>query len=126
MLSLMLDPIFKSFYCVSSFINCEQMKAIVEEYNTKFLYPCFKNVIIIYTHWLNLEVALLYLGSLWIGSFWFSTNIKLISRTSNVLFNGGKNIKLHFKKIGFLTHHILGIVGSQIKTKFLKKNWNNT
>jgi hypothetical protein len=54
-LSLMLDPIFKSFCCVSLLINCEQMKAIVEEYNTKFLYPCFKNVIIIYTHWVNLK-----------------------------------------------------------------------
>jgi len=59
MLSLMLDPIFKSFCRVSSLINYEQMKAIVKEYNTKFLYPCFKNVIIIYTHWLSLEVALL-------------------------------------------------------------------
>jgi hypothetical protein len=46
-----------------------------------------------------------------------STNIKLISRTSNVHFNGGKNMKLHFFGIGFLAHQILGIVESQIKTK---------
>jgi hypothetical protein len=38
MLSLMLDPRFKSFHLLSSFIGHEQGNTIVEEYDTKSLY----------------------------------------------------------------------------------------
>ncbi len=38
MLSLMLDPRFKIIHLVSSFIGLEQGKAIVEEYDKKFLF----------------------------------------------------------------------------------------
>jgi hypothetical protein len=37
----MLDPRFKTFCLVSSFIDCEQGKAIVEEYDKKSLFPMF-------------------------------------------------------------------------------------
>jgi uncharacterized protein YktA (UPF0223 family) len=39
MLSFMLDPKFKSFHLMFSFIGCEQGVAIVEEYDEGFLYP---------------------------------------------------------------------------------------
>jgi hypothetical protein len=39
MLSLMLDPRFKTLRLVSSLIGREQGKAIVEEYNKKSLFP---------------------------------------------------------------------------------------
>jgi hypothetical protein len=39
MLSLMLDPRFKSFHLVFSFIGRKQCVAIVEEYDIKSLYP---------------------------------------------------------------------------------------
>ncbi len=39
MLSLMLDVWFKCLHLVSSFIGCEQRIAIIEEYDTRFLYP---------------------------------------------------------------------------------------
>jgi hypothetical protein len=39
MLSLMLDPRFKTFCLVSSFIGHEQGKAIVEDYDKQFLFP---------------------------------------------------------------------------------------
>ncbi len=35
----MLDPRYKTFHLVSSFIGCEQGKAIVEEYDKKSLFP---------------------------------------------------------------------------------------
>jgi len=38
MLSLMLDPRFKTLRIMSSFIGCEQVKAIVEEYDKKSLF----------------------------------------------------------------------------------------
>jgi hypothetical protein len=38
MLSLMLDPRLKTHQFVSSLINCEQGKAIVEEYDKKLLF----------------------------------------------------------------------------------------
>ncbi len=38
----MLDPMFKSLYLVLSFIEHEQSKAIVEEYDKRFLHMCFK------------------------------------------------------------------------------------
>jgi hypothetical protein len=38
MLSLMLDPRFKTHHFVSSLINCEQGKAIVEEYDKRSLF----------------------------------------------------------------------------------------
>jgi hypothetical protein len=37
----MLDPRFKTLHLVSSFIDCEQGKAIVEEYDKKSLFPMF-------------------------------------------------------------------------------------
>jgi len=39
MLSLMLDPRFKTFHLVSSFIGHEQGKTIVEKYDKKSLFP---------------------------------------------------------------------------------------
>jgi hypothetical protein len=42
MFSLMLDPRFKSFCLVSSFIRKEQGVTIVEKYDIKSLYPMFK------------------------------------------------------------------------------------
>jgi hypothetical protein len=39
MFSLMLDPRFKTFCLVSSFIGHEQGKAIVEEYDKQSLFP---------------------------------------------------------------------------------------
>jgi hypothetical protein len=39
MISLMLDPRFKSLHIVSSFVGREQGVAFVEEYDRKFLYP---------------------------------------------------------------------------------------
>jgi hypothetical protein len=39
MLSLILDPRFKTFYLVSSLIGYEQGKAIVEKYDQKSLFP---------------------------------------------------------------------------------------
>jgi hypothetical protein len=41
MLSFMLDPRFKSFFLLSSFIGHEQRSTIVEEYDTKSLYFMF-------------------------------------------------------------------------------------
>jgi hypothetical protein len=35
----MLDPKFKSFHLMSSFIGYEQKVAIVQEYDERFLYP---------------------------------------------------------------------------------------
>jgi len=37
----MLDPRFKTLHLVSSFIGCEQGKAIVEEYDNFFKFPMF-------------------------------------------------------------------------------------
>jgi hypothetical protein len=59
MLPLMLDPMFKAFHLVSSLIDHEQGKAIVEKYDKKLCFLCFKNVIIICIHWLNLKGVLL-------------------------------------------------------------------
>jgi hypothetical protein len=39
MVSFMLDPKFKSFHLMSSFIGREQRVTIVEEYDERFLYP---------------------------------------------------------------------------------------
>ncbi len=39
MFSLILDPRFNSLHLVSLFIGCEQGKAIVEEYDQKYLFP---------------------------------------------------------------------------------------
>ncbi len=39
MLSFMLDPKFKSFHLMSSFIGYEQRVTIVKEYDERFLYP---------------------------------------------------------------------------------------
>ncbi len=39
MLSLMLDPKFQTFRLMSSLIGCEQVKAIVEEYDKQSLFP---------------------------------------------------------------------------------------
>jgi ATP-dependent protease Clp ATPase subunit len=39
MISLMLDPRFKSFCIVPSFVGREQGVALVEEYDSKSLYP---------------------------------------------------------------------------------------
>ncbi len=41
MFFLMLDPRFKTFCLVSSFIGCEQGKAIVEKYDKKSLFHMF-------------------------------------------------------------------------------------
>jgi len=41
MISLMLDPKFKSLCIVSSFVGKEQGVALVEEYDRKSLYPMF-------------------------------------------------------------------------------------
>jgi hypothetical protein len=38
-------------------------------------------------------------------------------KTSNVFLNGGKKHQAVFPTVGFLTRQILGIVGSEIKTK---------
>ncbi len=73
-LSLMLDYRFKTFHLVSSFIGCEQGKAIVEEYDKFFYFLCFSNVIIICIHWLNLKGVLLIQGLkrtwVWISLKW--------------------------------------------------------
>jgi hypothetical protein len=39
MISLMLDPRFKSFHIISSFVGKEQGVALVKEYDRKSLYP---------------------------------------------------------------------------------------
>jgi hypothetical protein len=39
MISLMLDPSFKSLHIISSFVGREQGVALVEEYDRKTLYP---------------------------------------------------------------------------------------
>jgi hypothetical protein len=41
MVFLTLDLRFQSLHLVSSFIGCEQSKAIVEEYDNKYLFPMF-------------------------------------------------------------------------------------
>ncbi len=41
MLALMLDPRIKSLYLMSSFIGHDQGVAIVEQYDTMWLYPMF-------------------------------------------------------------------------------------
>jgi hypothetical protein len=41
MLFLMLDPRFRNLHLLSSLFNHEQMKAIIEEYDTKYLYLMF-------------------------------------------------------------------------------------
>jgi hypothetical protein len=55
MLSLMLDTRFKTLCLVSSFIDHEQGKAIVKEYEIILLFPMLLSVIIICIIWLNLK-----------------------------------------------------------------------
>jgi len=62
MFSLMLDPRFKTFDLVSTFISCEQGNAIVEKYDKNLCFLCLLNVIIIWIHWLNLKRVLLIKG----------------------------------------------------------------
>ncbi len=62
MLSLMLDPRFKTFHLVSSLIGCEQGITIVEKYDNFLNFLCFLNVIIICIHWLNMKGVLLIKG----------------------------------------------------------------
>ncbi len=38
---ILLDPRFKSFHLVSSFIGCDQGVSIIEQYDTMSLYPMF-------------------------------------------------------------------------------------
>jgi hypothetical protein len=59
MLSLMLDPRFKTFCLMFSLIGREQRKAIIEKYDKKSLFLIFLNVIIICILWLNLKRVLL-------------------------------------------------------------------
>ncbi len=59
MLSLMLDPRFKTFCLMFSFIGREQRKAIIEKYDKKSLFPILLSVIIICILWLNLKGVLL-------------------------------------------------------------------
>jgi len=55
MLSLMLDTRFKTLCLGSSFIDHEQGKAIVKEYEIILLFPMLLSVIIICIIWLNLK-----------------------------------------------------------------------
>jgi len=62
MFFLMLDPRLKTLHLVSSFIDFEQGKAIVEEYVQNLYFLCFLNFIIICIHWLNMKGVLLIKG----------------------------------------------------------------
>jgi hypothetical protein len=62
MLSLMLDPRFKTFHLVSTLIGRKQGMAIVEKYDNFLNFLCFLNFIIICIHWLNLKGVLLIKG----------------------------------------------------------------
>ncbi len=79
MLSLMLDPKFKNFHLVSSFVGQEEDVNIVDEYDRRTLYPmllkCYHHL-----QWWEKHEAM-------------------------------------FPIVGFLACQILGIVGSQTKTK---------
>jgi hypothetical protein len=55
MLFLMLDTRFKTLCLVSSFIDHEQGKGIVKEYEIIHLFPMLLSVIIICIIWLNLK-----------------------------------------------------------------------
>jgi len=50
MLSLMLNPRFKSFHLVSFYVGRKQRMFIVEEYDMKALYPMFLKCYQIYLH----------------------------------------------------------------------------
>jgi hypothetical protein len=61
MIFLMLDPTFKSFFLISSFVGMEQRVAIVEDYARKSLYPmllkCDHSLVEIKSSFANIGVA---------------------------------------------------------------------
>jgi hypothetical protein len=56
MLSLMLNPRFKSLRLVSSFIGWKQVVSIVEEYDQWSFFPMLLNATTSFTLWKNLDL----------------------------------------------------------------------
>jgi hypothetical protein len=115
MLLLMLDPQFKSFHLVSSFVDHEQGISITENYDKKLYILCFWNVVIIYILCqiakLNLQTKKLMKIATWIffkwllaqvnksknkliKSCWVFGDFKHMLKKLNIFSNGGKNMNL--------------------------------
>jgi hypothetical protein len=134
----MSDPRFKTLHLVSSFIGCEQGKAIVEEYDKKSLFPMFLKYFyhlhpLVEFEWGVLDEKVKEDKNLDIFEMTTSTNeptTKLVNRELLIFKHyqvDVKDIKCRlqwlgkhenmFPTIGFCARQILRIVGSQIKIK---------
>jgi hypothetical protein len=123
MLSLMLDPRFKTLHLVSSLIGHEQGKAIIEEYDKKSLFPMFLKCYYYLHPLVEFEKGVINQRvekdkSLDIFEMTINTSepttklvnkelqifkcIKSMLKTSNVHCNGGKNMKTCFLQLVFL------------------------
>jgi hypothetical protein len=137
-LSLMLDPRFKSFHLVSSFIGKEQGVAIAKEYDKKSLYPMLLKCHHHLHHLGEIESSLANIGvdedcSLDIFEQIANTSepTKELVNRELLIFRGYqvdvKEIKCPlqwwqkhesmFPTMGFLARQILSIVGSHIETE---------
>jgi hypothetical protein len=147
MISLMLDPRFKSFRIISSFVGKEQGVALVKEYDRKSLYPmlvkCHEHLdplVRLDTNCIDQDV---FEHDCSLDIFEQIASIselaeELVKRELLVFRRyqlDVKDIKCPFQWwqkhetmffiVGFLARHILGVVGSQIETKrIFFSSWN--
>ncbi len=121
MIFLMLDPRYKSLCIISSFVRMEQSVVIVEEYNRKSLYPMLVNChehlhllvrskrnfadqnIFVEDYSLDIFEQIVSTSELAkelvkkvLLIFKFPGGMIWMLRTSNILFNGGKNMSQCF------------------------------
>ncbi len=132
-LCLMLNPRFNNYHLVSSFIGCEKGVNIIEEYDSWSLYPmllkCYH-----YLHPMpqfeveyvnqktneNFDFDILKqipntkepTMKVVLKNCWVLDITKWIPRKSNVLFNGGENMKPCFILLAFWSAKSLGLFGS--------------
>ncbi len=148
MISLMLDPRFKSLPIVSSFVGKEQGVALVKEYDRKTLYPmlmkCHEHLHPLVRLDMNCANQNLFQQDYSLDIFEQTTNtnepVKEFMNRELLVFRkyqlDVKDIKCPlqwfqkyetmFLTIGFLAQQILGVIGSQIEIKRIFSLAKNT